>query len=29
MERKILEAIKQSNAVIAVSYSINTTCADD
>lgn len=29
MERKILEAIKQSNAEIAVSYSINTTCADD
>lgn len=29
MNEKILEAIKSSNKKIAVSYSINTTCADD
>ena len=29
MNKKLLDVIKKSNKKIAVSYSINTTCADD
>lgn len=29
MNKKLLEILKKSKKTIAVSYSINTTCADD